>query len=473
MVATERIPRVSGRDQSLRTPGNQRPSVLDSAEAPVAAILQLQQQAGNGAVARLVDSVFTAAMEVGQLIAAGERLLGELLQDGKGIDVNHLTNELFWLEHPELRGQKLRPGTPEAARWLRIRDEVARPLLRPKQSAGPSGGGAAGGDASAQPPGMAPAAQVAAESASGKGEAADGSSRAGTDDKYFTQNVGHYQDTSDAGKPRIWLYGSSGANVCNMTSLTMGLVSIAGEPEVRAKLIAKLRSGGMHAGASVRVGGKWLPLAEALDDSKVVDRIETIDLVTAVAIGKQGGYGDVTNAKTIARVAQDTGLATAEVATGKVHLSDPTVRESAARMLAAGKRVIAGTVNHYVYLVEIRDDGAIVHDPAGARVTPGLDGKLFLHQGGAQSIAREFFGMDAGRRETALRRVSTNPKAASVVNELPRLADLPQKDRAAALQTLERAHPEEIATGAANFYATSEFTANDFRLRVTLTGAPA
>ncbi len=77
--------------------------------------------------------------------------------------------------------------------------------------------------------------------------------------------------------------------------------------------------------------------------------------------------------------------------------------------------------------------------------------------------------MDAGRRETALRRVSTNPAAAAVVGELPAVAAMSTADRPAAVKQLAQAHPGTISTGAMNFYATSEFAANDLRRRVTLT----
>ena len=82
-------------------------------------------------------------------------------------------------------------------------------------------------------------------------------------------------------------------------------------------------------------------------------------------------------------------------------------------MLADGTRVILGTVNHYVYLTEVRGDGVVVHDPAGARVTPGLKGYLFVHAGNGAAMAAEFLKMDAGRQDAAVRRVTTNPAAAA------------------------------------------------------------
>jgi hypothetical protein len=432
--------------------------------------LRLPRPAARQGDGGLLSPVLT---ELGKLISEAERLLLVALQGGQGITEKRLTDELFWLDQPRLRGeQALRAGSPEAVRWLRIRDEVARPLLQPSADGGHKGARTTA-SATAQPPGMMPADKIATESGKGESDKAAGASKVGTADKYFTQDVGHYQDVSDEGKPRLWLYGSSGANVCNMTSLTMSLVSMAGEPAVRAKMISFLRSSGMHAGAMVKVGGKWVSLAKALDDPKIADRIELIDLVTAVAIGKHGEYADVTTAKTIARVARETGLATAKEATGPVHLSDAKVRGAAAQMLAEGKRVIAGTVNHYVYLIEVRDEGVVLHDPAGARVTPGLTAPIFLHNGEVSQIAHEFFKLDAQRRATALRRVSTNAEAAAVVNELPRIAEMPKADRVDALRELARAHPGHISIGALNFYAISEFAANDLRLRLSLSEAQA
>jgi hypothetical protein len=391
-------------------------------------------------------------------------------------DPNALTNIAFWAAHPELFETKLNPGQPNfvalAAEWVRLRDGIvhdhAVAEAPNKTAAKPA---AATPPASAPPSGHIPAADIAAQTAS---VPPAGAGTAGASDKYFTQDFGHYQDVAEKGKnvgqTRIWLYGSSGANVCNMTSLTMGLVSMAGEAEVRSKMIGLLKSQGMHVGAQVQVGGAFVPLAEALDDPHTVGRIQTIDLVTAVAIGPHGEYGSVTAAETIARVAKEAGLANADVATGKIYFTDPKVREKAAKMLADGKRVIAGTVNHYIYLLEVRSDGVVVHDPAGARVTPGLKGALFVHNGNGGHIAREFLAMDTVRRETALRRVSTNPKAAAVVNQLPDIAAMKGAEQAAALKKLAKEHSDYISTGATNFYATSEFQENQLRLRVILSG---
>jgi hypothetical protein len=429
--------------------------VHDHADFGAASILRLQREAGNEAVTGLLTS---GVHTFGDLLAAGERLFSTAVERGAEARENELTDQLFWLEKPELKGEKLQAGSPEAMRWLRIRETVVRPLLRTHaKTTATSGWGPA--PPTAAPAGMVPVDQVAAASAGG----------ASVSDKYFVQDVGRYQDTDAKGAIRVWSYGSSGMNICNMTTLTMGLVSMAGETEVRTKIIALLRSKGIHAGASAQVGNQWVSLAEALDDPKVVSRIALLDLVTAAAIGEQGAYQDVTVPATIARIAKESGLAvSSETVRGQPRLATEKGKALAQKMLASGKRVLAGTVNHYVYLIEVGDDGAIVHDPAGARVEPKLKGPVFLHGGSAKSIAREWSAFDAARREAAVRRVSTNPDAAAVVDQLVAISAMVQGDRNAALSQLAKDHPGHIATGARNFYATSEFSDHDLRLVVSL-----
>jgi hypothetical protein len=439
------------------------------------ALLRLQRDAGNGAVAGLMDGVSA----LGELAQSAGRLVSETLASGSPITENSLTNQVFWMERPALRGKKLKAGTPDAMRWLRIRDAVVRPLLRPAP-AGPApapaqGPGSAAG-AVAAPVGPAPqgpgsaagAAATPAKQADMKpaGEVA-AESTAGTGDRYFTQNVGNYRHTDAKGVPQVWLYGSSGANVCNMTSLTMGLVSMAGESEVRAKVIALLRTKGMHGGASVKIGDAFVPLADAIDDPKVADRIRLLDLVTAAAIGPAGSYKTVTDAETIARVARETGIAKQSKTVGG-SLSTPKGRALAEQLLASGKRVIVGTVNHYVYLLELRSSGAVVHDPAGARVEPSLKPPLFLHAGGATRIAAEWGRLDETRRKAAVVRASTNAKAAALVGRLVEVWALPAAERQTAIAALPKEHPGHIEMGATNFYANEEFAAHTLRLRVSI-----
>jgi len=417
-------------------------------------------------------SAVMAALGATGLVPAALRLLVAFGYS----DPNALTNVAFWAAHPELFGTKLQPSQPNfaqlSAEWMRLSDGLVRTAHAAPTPASSSASPKASTTApTTQPaPGTKPAAAIAAESPPPQ---VAGAAHAGSGDKYFAQGVGRYRDVIDtgekAGQFRVWLHGSSGANVCNMTSLTMGLVSMAGEDEVRTRMIGLLRSQGMHAGAQVQVGGDFVDLATALEDPRTSAGIRTLDLVTAVAIGRGGSYKSVTEAGTIARVARDAGISTkAKVATGRTRFTDPAVRSRAAQMLADGTRVIVGTVNHYVYLTEVRDDGVVVHDPAGARVTAGLKGHLFVHAGKGAAIAAEFLRMDATRQATAVRRVTTNSAAAAVVNGLPAIAALDKKDQAAAVKQLAKDHPEHVETGRSNFYATSEFADNDLRLRVTL-----
>ena len=388
-----------------------------------------------------------AAIGAAGLVAAALRLL---VAAGHG-DANALTNFAFWTAHPELFGTKLAPSQPNfaqlSAEWIRLlRDGIVRAA-----HAAPAAGRTAPTTPPATQPaaGTVPADVIAAESPPPR---AAGATQAGSGDKYFAQRFGRYRDVADSGKKagqvRPWLHKTSGANVCNMTSLTMGLVSMAGEDEVRARMIGLLRTAGMHTGAQVEIGEKFVDLAAALDDPRVSARIRTLDLVTAVAIGKQGTYKSVTEAGTIARVARDAGIATkARVAAGRIHLADPQVRAKAARMLADGTRVIVGSVNHYVYLTDVRDDGVVVHDPAGARVHARPDG-LPVRPCRQRCGHRERVPQD-GRGPPGRRRApgTTNPAAAAVINELPAIAALPVAERAAAAARSARPIPATSRPG--------------------------
>jgi D-alanyl-D-alanine carboxypeptidase-like protein len=61
---------------------------------------------------------------------------------GSGItDANQLTNTLFYLRHPELRGQKIGPEQRDLAReWLEIRDRWVKPALRAHPASPPPAG---------------------------------------------------------------------------------------------------------------------------------------------------------------------------------------------------------------------------------------------------------------------------------------------------------------------------------------------
>jgi hypothetical protein len=432
------------------------------ADLPAKAAAVLPAPAPGGAGGALLHAIAAAG-----LLAPALRLLAALGHT----DTAALTNLAFWAAHPDLFGTKLRPGQPGfaglATEWTHLRDTVVRDAVTRPANKPPAAPAAPAAPVVTRPaPNLVPADQAAPRTG-----ATTGSATAGSGDRYFTQDGAGYQDVGESGHTRLWMYGSSAANVCNMTTLTMGLVSMSSEADLRTRLVGLLRSQGMHAGAQVQINNEFVSLAEALDDPAASARIKTIDLVTAVAIGQHGGYGTVTQAATMARIARDTGLATGSEETGQVRLTNPQVRARAERMLGEGRRVILGTVNHYVYLLEVRADGVVVHDPAGARVEPTLARPVFLHNGGVDHMASEFLAMDAGRRAVALRRLSTNPQVSPVVTGLSSIAALPAKDRAAALRQLAAEHPGKFSTGARNFYPDGDFQANDLRLRLTLTAA--
>ena len=162
-----------------------------------------------------------------------------------------------------------------------------------------------------------------------------------------------------------------------MTSLTMGLVSMAGEDEVRARMIGLLRTAGMHAGAQVQVGKTFVDLAAALDDPRMSARIRTLDLVTAVAIGKHGSeqVGDGRRHRSPASPGTR-GIATkAAEATGQIKLSrSPRSAPRPRRCWPPARAWILGTVNHYVYLTEEQ----YVMEPGTQRQDHHVPGESFI-----------------------------------------------------------------------------------------------
>lgn len=133
-----------GPDRRAHGPGAARVEQLMAAGAPAVdelaalvaaypgergAILALVHgQLGNGVAARLADGALPASAEPDPAGAAHE-LVGRGL-----VDDNALTDELFWRCFPALRGLALLGGTPAAAEWMRLREQVARPALRGRPS---------------------------------------------------------------------------------------------------------------------------------------------------------------------------------------------------------------------------------------------------------------------------------------------------------------------------------------------------
>jgi hypothetical protein len=166
--------RRTGGEAAGRAAGRRRqqPAAPRSAASPVgpvqpsAAVTELQQQAGNRAVAGLVvqrfelgdvfDAVARSGGGIASILALGASLLTSkdreaTLLDGlvrAGFtDRSKLTNIVFWLRHPDRMGGKIESGEDDlAAEWKAIRRSKVDPALA-RGRTGP--GGSSGGSPSA------------------------------------------------------------------------------------------------------------------------------------------------------------------------------------------------------------------------------------------------------------------------------------------------------------------------------------
>jgi hypothetical protein len=103
-----------------------------------------------------------------------------------------------------------------------------------------------------------------------------------------------------------------------------------------------------------------------------------------------------------------------------------------------------------VYIVDANEEGVVIHDPAGARVS--IEAPWFVSSGEVSARMVATLGDDK-RREAALRRVSTNPDLQPVMKRLVEVASM---EKGAAKQKatagLSKEFPGFIAMGANNFY---------------------
>src|SRR5262245_16800645 len=130
---------------------------------------------------------------------------------------------------------------------------------------------------------------------------------------------------------------------------------------------------------------------------------------------------EVTNAGTILKVAKLTGVATGGKAAGLDDLNDPAVRRRIGEHVRSGQRVLLGVQGgpgHYIYLVDMRDDGLIAHDPAGCRCQ--REKPFFLSTGPRADWLLTWMNLlgTPGWPEAAKRRLSHNPTALAVVERL-------------------------------------------------------
>ncbi|TNF32189.1 MAG: hypothetical protein EP329_11000 [Deltaproteobacteria bacterium] len=370
-------------------------------------------------------------------------------------DVNLLTDEVFFALFPWLRNVKLSPGSGEAKAWIEVRDKAAKPELKaakdaPKKPEEKAEEKPAGG-------GTTPAQDVPAEF-HGNGQ------KAGTSDLYLTQNDNSYEDGEGN-----WSK-NAGSATCNMTAVAMALVSIAGSEEVAKQAVAAyLKKRGMRKEATAKAGSKRTSLKKIIDDPSLLAKVQLEDLCIAAAVAIGGSLDAVTMTGTMLKMAEKSGL----VKGGKAYAStekmkDPAVLARAKQLLAEGKRVIVGTVGHYVYLTAVLDDGILVHDPAGARVQVSGSPK-YLWPGKADSkLGHWDGGLKGSLLPTTLRRVSRNPQVHAAFTQEAAALELKGQAKSDARAAVKQAFPGTLNTGENNFYGLDELDTYNCRIRVIL-----
>ncbi|KAB2892449.1 MAG: hypothetical protein F9K40_18435 [Kofleriaceae bacterium] len=344
--------------------------------------------------------------EVQRHLEAGER------------DVNAITDAAYYRLYPELAGEKIAKGSEQARTWLWLRDMFVTPALRRAPAATPA-------------PSPSPEADV-----------------------YRTQNDN--------------LYMAGGT--CNMTSLTMALLSFADGDEtlVKQKAGTALQRLGKPLGG-IKIDGKREDLRHAIETPGLLARIQVEDLLTTLANLK--GL-KVTHGDTILAIAKETEL----VATGKAgitgYLKDTKTRARAAEMLAQGQQVILGVQGgpgHYVFLTQVLDDGIVVHDPAGCRCQ--YDAPYFLPTAQATTYWLKTMMTSLGRAgwtEAARRRLSHNPGMLEIVEHLVAARRLAGKEQASAIKELATGGP--LAMGESNFYSLADIAHYKMDIRVEMQG---
>ncbi|HVV82368.1 MAG TPA: hypothetical protein VHE35_04785 [Kofleriaceae bacterium] len=128
-------------EKPVRGPGVTRFEELAGARAPTAedvAALVVAYPAERGAILEEVQQRFGNALAEQALRGPGalptpaevdgDTAARELVARGINDEVL-LTDELFWRRYPALRDLKLVGGTPAAAEWMHLRDQLARPAL--------------------------------------------------------------------------------------------------------------------------------------------------------------------------------------------------------------------------------------------------------------------------------------------------------------------------------------------------------
>jgi Domain of unknown function (DUF4157) len=283
----------------------------------------------------------------------------------------------------------------------------------------------------------------------GSGAGTSAHTGAGPEADYLTQNLNTYSD-ADTGNWEALM------GTCNVTSLSMALTSLAGEDVVRSKVAALLARRGVPKGATCVIQGKRQAISQVITNPDLVKQASLPDLVAAAAI-MVGPASLAWNKKlqshaVLGQVAIDAGLATTAKEMDKP-LTDPKVREAAKELLDNGSRVVGGTQGHIVDIIDVLDDGVVIHDPAGARVSLSTPAPFLYStpKGRWESTWLSALSTD-DRRDTALRRAQTNPDIRPIVERLVEISKLTDKERSAGFTELRKQLPGFIAMGARNFY---------------------
>lgn len=188
-------------------------------------------------------------------------------------------------------------------------------------------------------------------------------------------------------------------------------------------------------------------------------------LAAAVAVGDS--YKSVTTANMILGIAKKSGLVKGGSTKGtQQHLKDPEARKAAKEALDKGARIVAQTKGHYVYLVDVRDDGIVVHDPAGARIA--LDKNLW--PGKTSDKLGTWLGRLDGndKRETALRRCGQEPANRAFIERAVAVAQLSGKEKKEEKAKLMAEFPAYLELGKNNFYSIDELATYNARIGIML-----
>ena len=433
-------------------------------------------------------------------------------------DVNELTDGIFWAVCPEMHGKKISAGSPEAKEWIALRDEVAKPALAQaaahkkdaakekspeEHHAQPAPPLPEKKDASAahdqKPPSQQPAAHESTPqpkapappttaAPSGGATTQAGGQSTGGGDKYFAQTQNTYHDNqqhkigvnkdgSDKMEQSAAAFHAA-EGTCNVTSLSMALVSMCDgdESKVRTAVLARLRKEGPPSGATVGAGGKTIALTKTnLADDAIMSQVLLPDLLVAIA-AREGSKWDITSPGTLMTIAKELGFAAKEGTKfdGGGSLADPKVRASAKAKLAAGEKLILSTPGHYVYCVAINDDGVVLHDPDGARLTSGL---TWLWSAAASNreigggAVEHWMSLVHSHAEIAQRRTKLNPEASAMVTRLIAINALKGKEQTEAKNELLK-DKTFIEFGKNNFYSLEDCNAMKLVMWVELAQAP-